>query len=44
MGVNMFFVREDCMNEHFIDPALHYFFQPFGYRRPPPFDGPHEEI
>jgi len=44
MGVNVFFVREDCMNDQFLDPALHYFFQPFGYLRPPSFDGPYEEI
>ncbi len=43
-GVNMFFVREDCMNDQFLDPALHYYFQPFGYLRPPEFDGPHEVI
>lgn len=44
MGVNMFFVRDDCMNDQFLDPVLHYLFQPFGYSRPPSFDGPHEEI
>jgi hypothetical protein len=44
MGVNMFFVRRDCMNEAFIDPSLHYFFQRFGYMRPPTGFGPYEEI
>jgi len=44
LGVNMFFVRNDALNEQFLDPGIHYFFQPFGYRQPPPFDGPYEAV
>ncbi len=39
-GVNMFFVRTDCLpNDKFLDPELQYFFQPFGYRVPPVGEG-----
>lgn len=45
MGVNMFFIRNDTFNELFLDPVLHYFFQPFAWGPPHPFlDGPHEVI
>ncbi len=40
-GVNMFFVRQDLWStDHFPDPELHYFFQPFGYHAPPEGFGP----
>lgn len=43
-GINLFFVRNDCMNEQFVDAELHYLFQPFAYTRPPTGSGPFEEI
>ena len=39
-GVNMFFVRTDCLpSDKFLDPELQYFFQPFGYHSPPAGEG-----
>jgi hypothetical protein len=45
MGVNAFFVRDDCRGDgRFLDPVLAYHFTPFGHNAPAPFDGPFEAV
>jgi FkbM family methyltransferase len=47
-GVNAFFVRNDCLNDQFLDPAVYYHYSPPRYgpegRGQPPGTGPFVEI